>query len=112
MTTGKVLQAGCRASGVSVAGGRTATGHEVGRTYFSLRHLARYRVLGQASKWELAPAECVRLEWENGNCTTSGESRGNDPELCSTCEGALEMFGAPRVGPCRCVTTAVARVAS
>lgn len=112
MATGSVHQARWSAPRVSVSDRRTATDHEVGRTYFSVRHLARYRVLSQASKWELAPAACVRLEWENGNCTTSGEPRQRDPELCGTCEGALEVFDPLPLEICRCVTTAVARAAS
>ncbi len=112
MGTGKVHKARWSGTEVAVGDGRTPTGHEIDRTYFSLRHLARYRVLGLASKWELAPSECVRLEWENGNCTTSDEPRQDDPELCSICDGALDMFEPLPIEPCRCVPNAAARVAS
>lgn len=88
------------------------TGHEVGRSYFSLSHLARYHVVGQATIWELAPGECVRLAWENGNFTTSGEPRGSDPELCAACDGILGEAGSLPVGLCRCPRTGAGAAAS
>ncbi|MFP5376526.1 MAG: hypothetical protein ACLGIO_07075 [Acidimicrobiia bacterium] len=80
----------------------TPTGHRVGRLYYSIRNRSRYRVLGVATTWELAPGGSVRLRWENGNTTTSAVDRGSDPEVCPACDAVV---GGPPwldVAACRC----------
>ena len=80
----------------------TATDHRVGATYFSLTYHLRYRVAGPATVWELAHDQCVELEWENGNVTTSAMPRGRDPELCPDCLGAVDPTKSTRLHACSC----------
>lgn len=86
----------------------TVTGHEIGRTYFSLRHRARYLVLGPATTWELAPLRSVRLQWDNGNCTISATPRGMDPEVCTTCQGLIDPGASLASRTCGCATVVAA----
>ena len=68
----------------------TATGHRIGRRYYSVRNRSRSRVLGVATTWELAPGASVKLRWDNGNTTTTALDRGLDPEVCPSCDGHLD----------------------
>jgi len=80
----------------------TATGHRIGRRYFSLSYRARYDVVRVATAWELAPGRCVHVRWENGNTTTSDRPRGKDPEVCRSCDRPVEAPARLAVGRCRC----------
>lgn len=93
---------------VDAPGGRadTATGHQVGATYYSLSHQSRYEVIGVATTWELAPGRCVSLRWENGNRTTSAVPRGVDPEVCRACDRLVAGPAWLPLGRCRCGATA------
>lgn len=82
--------------------GATATGHRVGRAYYSVRNRARYRVVGTATTWELAPGASVVVRWENGNTTTTALERGADPELCPSCSGVVAGPPWLCVRHCRC----------
>lgn len=86
----------------SEAPATTATGHRVGRRYFSLSHRARYDVVRVATAWELAPGQCVRVRWENGNSTTSDRPRGRDPEVCRSCDRPVEAPARLAIGRCHC----------
>lgn len=80
----------------------TATGHRVGRTYYSLRNRAWYRVVATATMWELAPGASVVVCWENGNTTTTTLDRAGDPEVCPACRGVVAGPPWLRVRRCRC----------
>lgn len=81
---------------------RAATGHVVGWTYFSVSYLALYTVVGVTTRWELAPAQCVALLWENGNRTTTSRPRGIDPLMCTSCAGAIDLPAPLVVDQCTC----------